>query len=72
MPEFTDFGTLPAAHGSQNPFGRDGMGQIVFDGPATDLGAVELEGVKPQGFRGGKTIRAWRNALQPFFEETDD
>ena len=53
-------------------FGRDGMRQTVFDGPAADLGAVELEGVQAEGFGGGEAVRARRGAVQAFFEEVDD
>jgi hypothetical protein len=29
--------------------GWDGVSQMIFDGPATHLGAVELKGVKKEG-----------------------
>jgi hypothetical protein len=46
LPEFADLRALPAADGRQNFFGRDRMGETVFERPAADLGAVELEGVQ--------------------------
>jgi hypothetical protein len=45
LPEFADLSALPAAHGSPEAFGRDGMGEVVFQGPPADLGAVEFEGM---------------------------
>ena len=32
------------------------MGVVIFDGPAPDLGAVELEGVEAQGFGSNKAV----------------
>ena len=57
LPEFADVRALPAAHGCQDSFGRDGMGEFVFDGPAADLGAVEFEGVQAEGFGSGEAVR---------------
>jgi hypothetical protein len=48
LPEFADLRALPAADGRQNFFGRDRMGETVFERPAADLGAVELEGVQAE------------------------
>jgi len=50
LPEFANAVALPAAHGSRDFLGRDGMGQMVGQRPAADLGAVELEVVQAQGF----------------------
>ena len=69
MPEFADLGALPAAHGSEDAFGRDGVSQIIFDGPVPDLGAVEFEGMEAQGFGGDKAIgRRW-HGVEPFAEQ---
>ena len=57
LPEFADLRALPAAHGGQDSFGWNGMGEFIFDGPAADLGAVEFEGVKTEGFGSGEAIR---------------
>ena len=54
LPQLADAGALPAAHGRQNSFGRDGVGQLLLDGPAADLGAVEFEGVEPEGLEAAK------------------
>jgi hypothetical protein len=43
LPEFANPVALPAAHRSQDFSGRDGMGEMVGEGPAADLGPVELE-----------------------------
>ena len=72
LPEFADLRALPAAHGGPDFFGRDGMGEFVFDGPAADLGAVELEGVQAEGFGSGEAVGTGRRAGQPLFEEFDD
>ena len=45
LPEFSDLGALPAAHGRPDVFGWNGMGEVVGERPAADLGAVELEGM---------------------------
>ena len=71
-PEFTGPGALPAADGSENAFGRDGMGGIIFDGPTADLGAVEFEGVKAQRFGGGEAAGTRRFAVETFFEEVEN
>ena len=72
LPEFADFRALPAAHGGPDLLCRDGMGEIVFQCPAADLGAVELEGVQAEGFGSGEAVGAWGRAGQPFFEEFED
>ena len=45
---------------------------LIVNGPAADLGAVELEGVEPQGFGSGEAVRARREASQAFPEEAGD
>ena len=72
LPEFADLRALPAAHGGQHFSGRDDMGQLVGNGPAADLGAVEFEGVEAEGFGSGEAVRTRRRARQPFFEEFQD
>ena len=72
LPEFADLSALPAAHGCQNFFGRDGMGELVCECPAADLGAVEFEGVQAQGFGGGEAVRARGRAGQPLAKKFDD
>ena len=69
LPEFANAVTLPAPHRRAHFFGRNRMGQPVGQGPAADLGAVELEVMQAQGFRRDKTVRARRGATEPFAEE---
>lgn len=72
LPEFADLRALPTAHGGQNFFGRDGMGELVIDGPAADLGAVEFEVEEAEYFGSGEALRTGRRAGQAFFEEVQD
>ena len=44
LPEFADLRALPAPHWGARAFGRGRMRKTILDGPAPDLGAVELEG----------------------------
>ena len=57
LPEFADRGARPAAHRGRDFFGRVGMGEIIFQRPTADLGAVEFEGVQAQGFGTGEAVR---------------
>lgn len=72
LPQFADLGALPAADGSQNAFGRDGMSQIILEGPVADLSAIELEGMKPQGFGGDEAVGRRRLAVQTFFQQVQN
>ena len=72
LPEFADLGALPAAHWGVRAFGRSRMGITLFNRPAADLCAVELEGVQSEGFGGGEAVRARWGAIQAFFEEVGD
>src|ERR1022692_560858 len=58
LPEFADLRALPATHWGVRAFGRSRMGMTIFNRPAADLCAVELEGVQSEGFRGGEAVRA--------------
>ena len=69
LPEFTNAVTLPAPHRRPHLFWRHRMGQPVGQGPAADLGAVELEIMQAQRFGRDKTVRARRGATEPFAEE---
>ncbi len=71
LPEFADLGALPAADRSENALGREAMGQIIFDGPMTNLGTVEWESVQAQGFGSGEAVRTRRVAVQTFFEKVE-
>lgn len=72
LPEFADLRALPASHRGVWALGRGRMGQTVFNGPVADLGAVELEGVESQGFRGGEAVGARRGASQTLFKKVGD
>jgi hypothetical protein len=72
LPEFADALALPAAHRRPDFFGRDGVGQMVLEGPAADLGAVEFEVVEAERFRGDKAVGAGRRAVQAFVEEVQN
>ena len=72
LPEFTDAGALPAAHGGQNSLGWDRMGQAILDGPPADLGTVQFEGVKPKSFGSGETVGTGRSGTEALFEEVQD
>lgn len=69
LPELPDAVALPAAHRSQHFLGRHGVGQVVGERPAADLGAVELEGVQAQGLGGDEAVGAGRRAGQPLGQE---
>ena len=48
------------------------MGQTIFNGPTTHLGAVQLEGVQSQSLRGSEAVRARRGASQTLSEQIGD
>jgi len=56
LPKFAGLRTLPATDGRMGPLGRCGMGVVMLDRPATNLGAIQLERVKAQGFGSDKAI----------------
>ena len=70
LPEFADLSALPATDGGPDFFGREDMGEPVFERPAADLGAVEFEGVQAQGFGSGEAVRARRRAGQTFLSRS--
>jgi hypothetical protein len=72
LPEFANAGALPSTHRGSRAFGGSRMRITLLDGPVADLGAVELEGVQAQCFRGGEAIRARRDASQALFQEVED
>jgi hypothetical protein len=69
LPELANALALPATNRGQNFFGRDGVGQIVGESPAANLGAVQLEVVQAQRFRSHEVVRARRRTVQPFVEQ---
>ena len=56
LPEFADLGALPASDWGVRAPGRSRMRIAILDGPAADLGAVELERMQTQGFRGREAV----------------
>ena len=72
LPEFADLSALPATDGGPDFFGREDMGEPVFERPAADLGAVEFEGMQAEGFGSGEALRTRRGAGQAFLEQVQD
>jgi hypothetical protein len=56
LPKFAHALALPAAHRRRNFFGRAGVGRMVLEGPAAELGAGEFEVVEAERFRGDKAV----------------
>jgi len=56
LPEFADLGPLPAADGGGHFRVHLGMGELIFDGPAADLGAVEGEVTEALDLAGGEAV----------------
>jgi hypothetical protein len=52
--------------------GRGRVRITLFNRPATDLGAVQLEGVESEGFGSGEAVRARWGAIQALFEQVGD
>ena len=55
--------------GGRHFLGWDGVGQLVGQRPAADLGAIQLEGVQAQRLGGNEAVGARRRAGQPFGQE---
>ena len=72
LPEFADLRALPAAHRGEDLFGRDGMGEIVFQRPTADLSPVEFEGMQAERFGSGEAVRTRWGAGQTFLEQVPD
>ena len=72
MPEFADLGALPAADGSGGFEVGLGMGELVFQGPATDLGAVEFVVTEAQDFTCGEAVVGGRRGAEAFAQERED
>lgn len=72
LPEFADLGALPAAdRGGQVGVGF-GVSQMVFEGPAADLGAVEGEVAQAQDFAGGEAVGGGGLGGEAFGEQGED
>ena len=72
LPEFADLGTLPAADGRGDGGVGFGVSQMVFEGPAADLGAVEGEVAQAQDFAGGEAVAGRRGRGEAFAQEGED
>jgi len=72
LPEFADLGALPAAYWGVRAFGGSPMGITIFNRPAADLGAVQLESEQSQDVRGGEAVGARRGAVQALYKELGD
>ena len=72
LPEFADFGALPAADGGGGCGVGFGMGELIFEGPATDLGAVGFEVAEAQAFAGGEAVVGGRGGAEPFAQAGED
>ena len=56
LPQFADLAALPAPHGSQRTVIGFGMGEVVLDGPATDLSPVEFEVAFAEHLAGSEAV----------------
>jgi hypothetical protein len=72
LPQFADLGALPATDGGVRAVGWSPMSQAILEGPAADLGAVELEGMQAQGLRSREAVGGRWGASQAFLEEISD
>jgi len=72
LPEFADLGALPAADGGRGFGVGFGMGELVFAGPATNLGAVEFVVTEPQDFTGREAVVGGRGGAEAFVQERED
>lgn len=72
LPEFADLGALPAADGGGG-FGLGvERGELIFESPAADLGAIHCEIAPAQDFAGGEAVVGGRRGSQPFAQERED
>lgn len=72
LEEFADLGTLPATNGGGGLGGGRVRGEVVCDGPATDLGAVHFEVTEAEDFAGGEAVvGGWRGG-EAFAQECGD
>ena len=69
LPEFADLAALPAPHGSQRAVIGFGMGQVVLDGPATDLSPVEFEVAFAEHLAGSEAVGSRGFTAKPFVQK---
>ena len=72
LPEFADLGALPAADGGGGLALEVGRGELIFEGPTADLGAIHFEIAQAQDFAGGEAVVGGRRGSQPFAQERED
>lgn len=72
LEEFTDLGALPAADGGGGLGLRCGLGELVFDGPAADLGTVHFEITEAEDFAGGEAVVGGGRGGEAFAQEGED
>ena len=71
LPEFADLGALPAADGGGGFALGVGRGELVFEGPTADLGAIHFEITEAQDFAGGEAVVGGRSGSQTFAQERE-
>ena len=69
LPELADLAALPAPHGSQRAVIGFGMGEVVSDGPATNLSPVELEVAFAQHLAGSEAVGSRGVTAEPFVQK---
>ncbi len=72
LPEFADLGALPAADGSRGFALGVGRGEVIFEGPTADLGAIHFEITEAQDFAGGEAVVGGRRGGEAFAQEHED
>jgi hypothetical protein len=66
LPEFADLAALPAPHGSQRAVIGFGMGEVVVDGPGTNLSPVEFEVAFAEHLAGSEAVGSRGFTAEPF------
>ena len=72
LPEFADLGALPAADEGGGFALGVGRGELMFEGPTADLGAIDFEITEAQDFAGGEAVVGGRSGRQTFAQEGED
>lgn len=72
LPEFADLGALPAADGRRGFALGVGRGEVIFEGPTADLGAIHVEIAEAQDFAGGEAVVGGRGGSEAFAQKRED
>ena len=72
LPEFADLGALPAADGGRGSALGVGRGEVIFEGPTADLGAIHDEVAETQDFAGREAVVGGRGGGEAFAQERED